>query len=51
MFLLTLTARGRPGSDGIPGVLQFLDVGREWIVRGFTSITTATMHKIWGRRR
>lgn len=51
MFLLTLTARGRPASDGIPGVLGFLDIGREWVVRGFTSITTETMHKSWGRKR
>lgn len=51
MFLLTLTARGRPTSDGIPGVLAFLDIGREWIVRGFTSITTGKMHNIWKRKK
>ena len=47
---LTLTARGRPFSgEGVEGVLPFLNLGREWIVRGFTSITTKDMHKLWER--
>lgn len=50
MFLLTLTARGCPRGNEIPGVLRFLDIGREWVVRGFTSITTTIMHKEWGRK-
>lgn len=50
IFLMTLTARGRPQGEGIPGVLRSLDTGREWVVRGFTSITTSEIHKIWGRR-
>ncbi len=49
LLALTLTARGRPLSDDLPGVLAFLDVGREWIVRMFASITTPTMHNIWRR--
>jgi uncharacterized protein (TIGR04255 family) len=49
-FLLDLTARGRPIGDGIAGVLAFLDLGREWVVRGFASMTTQTMHKEWGRK-
>ncbi|MCP3959201.1 MAG: TIGR04255 family protein [bacterium] len=46
---LTLTARGAPldGEDGIRGLF---DAGREWIVRGFCSITTAKMHALWGRK-
>lgn len=51
MFALTLTARGRPLADGVPGVLGFLDVGREWIVRTFASITTPQMHTIWRRKQ
>lgn len=51
MFALTLTARGRPLGDGVPGVLGFLDVGREWIVRTFASITTPKMHTIWRRKQ
>lgn len=51
MFALTLTARGRPLGDGLPGVLAFLDLGREWIVRMFASITTPVMHKTWRRKQ
>jgi len=50
MWLLNLTARGRPDGEGIDGVLRFLDIGREWVVRGFASVTTEKMHKIWGRK-
>lgn len=50
IFIMTLTARGRPLDEGIEGALQFLDVGHEWVVRGFTSITTAKMWKIWGKK-
>ncbi|MEX0938315.1 MAG: TIGR04255 family protein [Pirellulales bacterium] len=47
---LSLTARGKPEREGIDGVMRFLDRGREEIVRGFTSITTKSMHKVWDRR-
>jgi len=50
LFILTLTARGAPRGDGIDGVLGFLDLGREWVVRGFASLTTTAMHKEWGRK-
>jgi uncharacterized protein (TIGR04255 family) len=50
LFILNLTARGRPQGGGIEDVLAFLDLGREWVVRGFASITTSAMHKEWGRR-
>ena len=49
IFVLTLTSRGRPVGDGLQGALAFLDIGREWIVRGFTSVTTKEMHRIWKR--
>jgi uncharacterized protein (TIGR04255 family) len=48
--VLTLTARGRPTADSIEGAVEFLNVGREWIVRGFADLTTPEMHDIWGRR-
>jgi uncharacterized protein (TIGR04255 family) len=51
MFVLTLTARGRPNGDGVEGAFNFLDIGREWIVRGFTSLTTQELHKVWRRKR
>ena len=40
---------GSPGED-IEGAFLFLDIGREWIVRGFTSLTTKDMHKVWRRK-
>jgi len=48
-FRLSLTARGKPQGDGIEGVMEFLDRGHEAIVRGFASITTTEMHKVWKR--
>ncbi len=47
---LTLTARGAPYEEQ-NGVKRFFDLGREWIVRGFCSITTARMHELWRRTR
>jgi uncharacterized protein (TIGR04255 family) len=49
IFAMNLTARGAPISKDIKGVLQFLELGHERGVRGFTSLTTAKMHKIWER--
>jgi uncharacterized protein (TIGR04255 family) len=44
---LTLTVRGLPAAPGIDAVMEFLDRGREYIVRGFKSITSNEMHKEW----
>jgi len=49
IMVLNLVARGRPDGTGTDGVMKFLDTGHEWIVRGFAAMTTAEMHKIWGR--
>ncbi len=49
VLILTLTARGAPLGEGRAGIMKFFDLGREWIVRGFTSITTDEMHDIWRR--
>lgn len=46
---LQLIARGRPQGDGRAGVLAFMDIGREWIVRRFVEVTTDNMHEHWGR--
>lgn len=51
MFVLTLTARGRPSGPTDADVLTFLNIGREQIVRGFTSVTSTEMHAKWGRRK
>ena len=49
--VLTLTARGRPLGEGVEGVLSFLDLGHEWVVRGFDAATTEKMHVAWGRQQ
>jgi len=51
-FILKLTARGKPLGPGVSGVIDFLNIGREQIVRGFASITTQRMHddNVWERQ-
>jgi uncharacterized protein (TIGR04255 family) len=46
---LTLTARLSAGTGDDASILAAFDTGREWIVRGFTELTTERMHKLWGR--
>lgn len=50
IVVLNLTARGMPFTPDIDGVLSFMDLGREWVVRGFADVTTSQMHKAWERR-
>jgi len=50
MYVLTLTARGGPSGSSIEDALQFMDIGREWVVRGFAAVTTIEMHRTWGRK-
>lgn len=46
-----LTARGGPLSSDTSQILQWLDLGRHWVVQGFTSLTTAKMHDAWRRTK
>jgi len=46
---LRLTARGAPRSGGMQDVIEWLDSGREWVVRGFTDFTTKEAHDLWER--
>jgi uncharacterized protein (TIGR04255 family) len=46
---LSVTARGAPVSSKIDDVFRWLDLGREWVVKGFTDFITPAMHKHWGR--
>lgn len=48
IYVVTLTARGRPSTPDLNGVLRFLDMGRAQIVQAFDAITTSTMHDEWG---
>lgn len=50
VFAMTLTARGAPESDGIDGVMRFLDRAHRTIVLAFTDLTTETMHRVWRRK-
>ena len=47
IYVMTLTARGRPLTEDLEGALAFLDLGRKWIVRSFKGITTDNMHAAW----
>lgn len=51
VVVLRIRARAKPYDDSLNGALRSLDTGRAWVVRGFASITTATMHRIWERRK
>jgi uncharacterized protein (TIGR04255 family) len=47
---LALTARGAPRSSSASDIFAWMDLGREWVVRGFADFTTSTMHRLWGRK-
>ncbi len=49
IFVLNITARGRPLAPDDDGVLGFFDIGRENIVNLFTDITSDELHNDWGR--
>jgi hypothetical protein len=49
LIVLQLTARGRPKSSEAADIVNWLNLGREWVVRGFTDLTTQSMHKLWER--
>ncbi len=51
VYQLRLTARGKPDSSSESDVLSWLDIGREWVVRGFADLTTPEAHNLWGRTR
>ena len=48
---LNLTVRGAPVSSKTEDVFNWLDLGRKWIVQGFTDFTTNEMHQEWGLER
>jgi uncharacterized protein (TIGR04255 family) len=48
LYSLTLTARGIAAGEGLNCAFDFIEIGHEWIVKGFKSLTTPEMHqKIW----
>ena len=50
LFVMNIVARGQPIEGADDPVLGFLDLGRKWIVEGFTALTTPNMHETWGRK-
>jgi uncharacterized protein (TIGR04255 family) len=46
---LTLTVRGAPPRLDVPAALEFLQHGREIVVRTFAEITTESAHQKWQR--
>lgn len=51
LLRLDLTARGPCHDKGIAGALSAIDLGHEWIVRGFASLTHPEMHQVWEREQ
>jgi uncharacterized protein (TIGR04255 family) len=51
VIVLQLLGRGAPVGSGVEGVLAFADRAHEWIVRGFTALTTERMHAVWERQQ
>lgn len=47
---IRLFARGKPQSGNDTDVMKCMDLCHEWIVRGFTDITSEPAHKRWERR-
>jgi uncharacterized protein (TIGR04255 family) len=47
----TLTARGRPATADISGVLNFLKNGRLLLNRAFKKLTSTEMQKRWGKKQ
>lgn len=47
IWVLSLTARGRPVQPTIDGVVMFLNLGREHILKTFVGITNKTLQKQW----
>jgi uncharacterized protein (TIGR04255 family) len=46
---LEISARGRPTEETLPAAFELLDEERDIVVRTFAAVTTAKMHKEWGR--
>jgi uncharacterized protein (TIGR04255 family) len=51
IYLVNLTARVMPNGGTVDRAMKALDVGHEWVVRGFDDLTTDEMHRHWGRKK
>ena len=50
VMLMELTARG-PGKNDAADMESWFSLAHEWIVTGFTDLTTAEAHSRWGREK
>ena len=46
---LTMTARGKPVTSDMASVVEFLEQGRQHLIRSFVKLTSPDMHTEWGR--
>ena len=51
LLVLELTVRGFDESAGNDAFRKWFDTAHEWIVRGFTDLTTSEAHLIWEREK
>lgn len=51
LLQLTLVARGCPESSELTHISNWFDLGHEWVVRGFTELTSEKMHNLWQRKQ
>lgn len=49
IYLVQMIGRTIPARPKLKGVMDALDLGHEWVVRGFADVTTSAMHQIWER--
>ena len=47
---MNLIARGRPASSDKDAIVSWVDMGREWIVKGFEDLTSKKAHALWGKK-
>ncbi len=47
---LRLTATALAKSNDVEEICRWLDLGRSWVVNGFTDFTSPHMHEVWRRR-
>ena len=48
---LDLTARGQLKTKDVASALAGIDLGHEWVVRGFASLTRPEMHRAWEKKQ
>lgn len=48
---LTITASGKPAGSGDAQILEWLDLGHNYVVSFFADFTSQQLHNLWGRTR